>query len=113
MASSGPHSAPTMIQLPSITPVAHDHRPVSRMPPSTGQPAARRRQGSRGQERARRERFVLGLRVEQRQHPVVQRIEADRPGARRASVRHSADGVEDRREVGLAGRRSGRVPAAR
>jgi hypothetical protein len=25
MASSGPHSAPTMIQLPCITPVAHDH----------------------------------------------------------------------------------------
>ena len=28
--------APTMIQLPFITPVAHDHRPDSRMPPSTG-----------------------------------------------------------------------------
>lgn len=39
-ANIGPvsHSAPTMIQLPSITPVAHDQRPVSRIPPSQETP---------------------------------------------------------------------------
>jgi hypothetical protein len=38
MPSSGPHSAPTMTQLPCITPVAHDHRPDSLMPPSATTP---------------------------------------------------------------------------
>jgi hypothetical protein len=45
MPSSGPQSAPTMIQLPCITPVAHDHRPDSRIPPSTTTP---RPVGARG-----------------------------------------------------------------
>jgi hypothetical protein len=43
--SSGPHNAPTMIQLPRITPVAHDHRPVSRTPSPVGTP---RPVGARG-----------------------------------------------------------------
>ena len=84
------------------------HHPGGPRPPA-GQPdavarrhaAARRRQGSGREERTRRERLLLGVLVEQRQHPVVQRVEADRPRAGRASVRHPADGVEDRREIGL------------
>jgi len=45
MPSSGPQLAPTMIQLPCITPVAHDHRPVSRSPSRAGTP---RPVGARG-----------------------------------------------------------------
>jgi hypothetical protein len=55
------------------------------------------RQGSGRQERPRREGLFLGLFAEQRHHPVVQGVEAQRPCAGRASVGHPADRVENRR----------------
>ena len=88
-------------------PVAVHHpggpRPPARQPDALARrhAPARRRQGSGREERPRRERLLLRALVEQRQHPVVQRVEADRPSAGRASVRHPADGVKDGRKVGL------------
>ena len=91
-----------------------DHHPVGvhdagRPRPAAGQPdtavgrhaATGRRQRGGAQHRAVDEHLVLGLLVEQRQHPVVQHVEAQRPGGRRATVGHPPDGVQDRREVGL------------
>jgi hypothetical protein len=79
-------------------------RPPARQPDAIVRrhTAAGGRQGSGCEERSRRERFVLRALVEQRQHPVVQRVETDGPGAGRAAVRHPTDRIEDGRKVGLA-----------
>ncbi len=60
------------------------------------------RQWRRGQDRPRSEHLFLGLDVEQREHPVVQGVEAQRPSARGASVRHPPDRVQQLGELGLA-----------
>ena len=90
------------------------HHPVGvhdagRPRPAAGQPdtavgrhaATRRRQRGGAQHRAVDEYLLLGLLVVQREHPVVQHVEAQRPRGRRATVGHPPDGVQDLREVGL------------
>jgi len=80
-----------MTQLPCIAPVAHDQRPDSLMPPSAG-----RARGAGARKGRVANASLLSLLAEQRHHPVVQRVEAERPGARGASVGHPPHRVEDR-----------------
>ncbi len=65
-------------------------RPPARQPdPAVGRDAAAGGgQGSGRQHRPRGEHLLLHPQVEQRQHPVVQGVEAQRPRAGRAAVRH-------------------------
>ena len=98
MPSSRPHSAPTMIQLPCITPVAHDHRPVSRTPSPVGtpRPAGARGAGARNGRVANASSCVrwsnsASIQLCSAQKPIVQALDAHPCG-------HPADGVEDGRK---------------
>ncbi len=98
-----------------------DHHPVGghdagRPGPAAAQPhpavdghaAPGRRQRGRAQHRSVGEHLVLGLLAEQRQHPVVQDVEPQGPGAGWAAVRHSAHRVQDRAERRLLAAVAGR-----
>jgi hypothetical protein len=88
--------------LPAITPVVQDQRPVSLMPPSAGRPRPVAASGAGARNGRVAKALVLRLLAEQRNHPDVQSVEADRPSAGRASVGHSAHRIEDRGKVCLA-----------